>query len=122
MLFVVDVQVLLMLVELYSLVFIQHLLDMIGVLELLYHLNCTHYILRGGASSDGSSCGAFYVGASTSFSYGHWAIGAALSFKPSTHYTQRGGASLLSAYCGSFLVDVGDTASYAYWIAGADLE
>ena len=39
MLFVVDVQVLFMLVELYSLVFIQHLLDMIGVVVLLYHLD-----------------------------------------------------------------------------------
>lgn len=45
---------------------------------LLYHLNCTHYAFRGGASSNDVDCGAFCVVASNTASGTYWNIGAAL--------------------------------------------
>ena len=45
----------------------------------------THYTVRGGPSSHGAICGAFYVGAYIGAGNAYWNIGAALSFKPYIH-------------------------------------
>ena len=50
-----------------------------GVVVLLYH--CTHYACRGGHSSNGTICGAFFVSPGLSVTDKTWHVGAALSFK-----------------------------------------
>ena len=48
----------------------------IGALVLLYH--CTHYTQRGGVSSLGTDCGAFYIIAHIAAGDSRWYYGAAL--------------------------------------------
>jgi len=81
----------------------------------------SYYALRGGGSSYGAGCGAFYVTARHSSGATNWVFGAALSFKLSTHYTNRCGASVDGAYCGIFSVDTGNIASGTHWVRGAAL-
>lgn len=50
-----------------------------GVVVLLYY--CTHYACRGGHSSNGTICGAFFVSPGLSVTDKTWHVGAALSFK-----------------------------------------
>ena len=49
-----------------------------GTLVLLYHLNCTHYPRRGGASYSDISCGVFIIYFNIVDSATYWDHGAAL--------------------------------------------
>ena len=49
-----------------------------GILVLLYR--CTHYPVRGGFSSDGASCGEFFVNAYNTAGNANLGVGVALSF------------------------------------------
>lgn len=56
-------------------VFLQ--MELFGQLVLLYHMT-SYYSLRGGRSSLGAYCGAFFVIANATASNTHWSLGAAL--------------------------------------------
>lgn len=77
-LFVVVVLSMVHIVELFQLLLMLVLVMVLGTLALL--CRCTHYTLRGGASSNGAACGVFCVlGGNSAGAY--WYSGAAISFK-----------------------------------------
>ena len=87
-----------------------------GILVLLYR--CTHYPVRGGFSSDGASCGEFFVNAYNTA--GNANLGLVLLYH-CTHYTMRGGRSNDGTRCGVFYVATGYDISITSWNVGAAL-
>ena len=81
----------------------------------------SYYALRGGRSSNGAPCGAFFVDGGTTFSIPYWGHGAALSFRLSTHYTMHGGHSGVGVDCGAFCIFVNAVVIMTAWAIGAAL-
>ena len=80
MLFMVALLTMVFLVVRFMLVLVMLLVLQFGTVELLYHMT-SYYTMRGGRSSLGVYCGAFFVIANATASNTHWSLGAALSFK-----------------------------------------
>lgn len=78
----------------------------------------THYTCRGG-SSDGDSCGIFYIRIDLTDSYARWYFGVALLH--GTHYPIRGGDSGSGVACGVFCCYVRFGAGVTGWNLGAAL-
>ena len=103
MLLVVVILAIVLTVDLFVLVLVMLHLLLIGIVAPIYHLNqfdgslCewstfysdsfypirsdTYYLIRGGNSVSGITCGAFYVNANNAASRALWTRGAVLSFK-----------------------------------------
>jgi len=83
------------------------------------------YPVRGGYSSIGARCGAFYVYAYFVASSAYWYIGAALVYQnrsnPNPKFSIRGGNSTAGSDCGALFINASDRDRYDGWYFGAAL-